>query len=186
LPSIIVGSYLFSKMMQHGIENPFDHFNMQPRGFISIADGGMREDRGKLADIIFKQFHPRIREGWVEFKKGNHDLAYTIFKEVTEKCADLYVLQLNLNEIRPGFAMFGSTFDRQTLELFQFLKLFDLRRVFEKIVEREIGKPNYRFRLKLKQLDPKGPQYSDPVKSHMIETMEAIGYLNDVFELPAK
>ncbi len=182
--SAIVGLYLFGKMTQQGIQNPFDHFNLQPRSFLSIEDGGLKREREKQADIQFKQFHPRIKEGWVQYNMGNIEEARTIFREVTEKCADLYVLQLNLKEISPGYAKFGSTFDNKTLRLFEFLRIFGLRRVFEKIVEREINQPNYRFRLKLNQLDRKGPQYSDPVKAHMAETMHGIGYTNDVFELP--
>lgn len=38
-------------------------------------------------------------------------------------------------------------------------------------------------RLKLKSLDLKGPQFSDPVKSHMTTEMHNIGYTRDIFQL---
>ena len=178
----LVSGYIILKLRTLGLNNPLGSFKFFPRGFYSV-EKDQKQHAQSSARTTYDQFIPQIDKGWQEFRKGNMQSAYEIFREVTRKCADLYILQLQLLKTVPGFALFGTSFNKPTLRKFEFLKLFDLRRFFERIVEQDIGKPGYRFRLKLKSLDLKGPQFSDPVKSHMTTEMHNIGYTRDIFQL---
>ncbi len=179
--SWLAAFYLAALVKHYGLQSPQSRFDIRPRGFCSVA-GEDFEHRKATAEYIHSQFLAQINEGWDLYKRGKHAEAYQILRIVTEKCADLYLNAINLKRLAPGFAMFGSTFDKKAVRQFKFLQLYDLKRVFEKIVERGMMGENQRFKLKLRG-DKKEPQYSDPVRSHIIEAMVKTGYLNNLFEL---
>jgi hypothetical protein len=178
--SLLIAAHLSILLQKKGLDRVDARFMFAPRGFDSVHDVGFEQAK-EIAEAIYGQFIPQIKQGWELYEQGRHDEAYKVFRDATEECAHLYIFNLALLDIAPGFAMFGSTFEKDWLRTFKFLRLYDLKRVFESIVEEQLG-DNHRFKLKLRG-DKKDAQYSDPVRSHIIEAMQSSGYLNRLFEL---
>ncbi len=179
--SVLIAAHLCCLLQKKGLDRIDTRFMFAPRGFDSVHEVNFEQVK-ETAEAIYEQFIPQIKQGWELYKQGKHHKAYKVFRDVTEECAHLYIFNLALLDIAPRFAMFGSTFEKDWLRTFKFLQLYDLKRVFESIVEEQL-QDNHRFKLKLRG-DKKNAQYSDPVRSHIIEAMHASGYLNKLFELP--